>query len=98
MIDSCFICYYYFMQYRKLRKIINTYDPINLLALGTPKNEYNSEIKSIQKRLKENQTKKEIKEIVIGEFGYWFGKDLIKNRFATLNKIAQDIFKETDKI
>ena len=82
------------MQFRKLRKIINTYDLLDLLAIGTPKDEYSPEIKSILKRLKKGQTQKEVKGIVNEEFIYWFDEDLIKDKSVLLNKIARDISKE----
>ena len=44
------------MNYENVKKIIDEWDPIGLLALGCPPNEYDLEIKLIVNQLKGNPT------------------------------------------
>jgi len=80
------------MDYSQLKIIVDKVDPIGLLSMGAPKNEYDQEIKSISNRLREGQTKQEIRKIVFDEFIKWFGEDTIKGREDLLKQIAENIY------
>lgn len=82
------------MKYAVLKRIINKYDPIHLLSLGAPEDEYDPEIKSILKRLNNEQNQGEIERIITEEFNYWFGEDIIKGNELAFKKIAREIFKQ----
>lgn len=82
------------MNYTQIQKIVNKHDPLRLLAIGCPKDEYNSEIKAINKLIKKGQTQKEIEAVLLKVFNKWFGKDLIRDQEKKqLNKIANELLK-----
>lgn len=80
------------MDYSQLKIIVNKVDPIGLLSMGAPTNEYDQEIKSILNRLKGGQTEQEIRKIVFEEFIKWFGEETIKGREDLLNQVAENIY------
>lgn len=79
------------MKHLQLRTIINNHDPINLLSMGAPKDEYDPEVKSILSRLRVSQSKKEVERVVLEEFTRMFGESIIKDKEKTLKKIAHKI-------
>lgn len=76
-----------------VRKVINKHDPLGLLEMGAPEDEYSPEINSISKRLTTQMSKQEIEKVVFEEFDYWFGVEITKSKSPALKEIAKDIFK-----
>lgn len=72
-----------------LLDILTDEDPVGLIELGAPDDEYSSEARTIFKRLKENMTLEEIQTVVQEEFLYWFSIELVDDR--AYNSIAQKI-------
>jgi hypothetical protein len=60
-------------RFKELRSIINEYDPIGLIDIGAPSDEYDPEVKTIIVQLKNEMTKQEVHELVYQEFQRWFG-------------------------
>ncbi|TSC87335.1 MAG: hypothetical protein G01um10147_656 [Microgenomates group bacterium Gr01-1014_7] len=82
------------MHYTQIQKIVNKYDPLRLIAIGCPKDEYRAEVKNIKNLLVKDQTQEEVEKVVLKVFNKWFGKDLIRIREKRqLNKIAQSLSK-----
>ena len=77
-------------KFLELRAIINKHDPIGLIAIPAPEDEYDSEVKTIIVQLDSNMTKDQIHDLVYNEFFRWLddsaGK---KEQYADL---AQDIY------
>jgi hypothetical protein len=67
-------------EYRPLRsavsRIVAQADPINLLALGAPGDEYDGEVEAILPRLATARSVEEVRSIVRGEFVRRFGEDV----------------------
>ena len=82
------------MNYLILKKIINENDPVGLLAMNAPEDEYDPEINNILKKLTKNYTLEDIKKIVFEEFIKWFGKNTLKNCEQQLHRIAEDIYNQ----
>jgi hypothetical protein len=55
-------------------RIISESDPVNLLCIGAPPDEYEPEARTIYPRLRGAQSVKDVRQIVEEEFGHWFGK------------------------
>lgn len=54
--------------FKKIRRIINKYDPIKLISIGCPKDEYDPEIKLILNDLSKCKSIKEINNLVYNIF------------------------------
>lgn len=50
-------------------------DPVNLIAIGAPKDEYDPEVGTILPRLKEATSPEDVTKIIHEEFTKWFGED-----------------------
>lgn len=83
------------MNHNQLRTIINTHDPVGLLAMDAPEDEYDPEVKSILARLKNNMIEEEVRQVVFEEFIKWFGKDTLKGSDQLLVNISKDIYNTT---
>jgi hypothetical protein len=66
--------------YLKLRRmaaeIFTRHDPIGLIAMGAPADEYDPEIGTILPRLREARDEEDVRRMVHAEFVRWFGPDL----------------------
>ena len=80
------------MNYNKLKEIINRHDPVGLLELDAPQNEYDPEIGTLLPRIKKATTEDEIAKIVVEEFTKWFGKEIFKGKEDVVTNIAKDIY------
>jgi hypothetical protein len=74
----------------ELRSLINNHDPIGLINMGCPEDEYEAEVKTIIVQLGNKQTENEILDLVYTEFERWFGDAGNKKNYLPL---ASDIFK-----
>ena len=59
----------------KIRELINEVDPIGLIALSAPEDEYDLEIGDIIIKLKSCSDESEVTEMVFDVFKKWFGND-----------------------
>lgn len=75
-----------------IREIINKHDPIGLIAIGSPEDEYDPEVKTIVYQLKDVHTVKQIQDLVHQEFMRWFDETLVEGAYDTYAEIAIEIF------
>lgn len=65
-----------------IRKILLEEDPVGLIGLGSPKDEYDNEILSIARKLNENPNSNELDVFIVDlfekQFEYKFTKEKIK--------------------
>jgi len=52
-------------------------DPLGLIAIGAPDDEYDPEVSTILPRLREAKAAVDVQRIVHEEFVRWFGADLV---------------------
>lgn len=78
----------------KLREIVNNHDPIGLIEIGCPIDEYDPEVKTIIVKLDLAKTEEDIHNLIFNEFTEWFG-DMVKKE--NLSKMANDIYKWKNK-
>lgn len=84
-------------KYRKLWKIVDgairQEDPIGLLRLGAPADEYDPEVGTILPRLKSASSQSELRRIIHQEFLHWFGESTAGPESA-YEGIANDIWEK----
>ncbi len=69
-------------KYDIVKKYIDQYDFMNLLALGAPDDEYSIEVDAICERLSDKFSAKEIAQIVLEVFEYEFSENLIESGYG----------------
>ncbi|MEC4049627.1 hypothetical protein OX284_009325 [Flavobacterium sp. SUN046] len=62
-----------------IQKLINEFDPCDLINFGAPKNEYDSLTYQILSALYQNKTKEKLKEIIFFEIEVSYGVDIKEN-------------------
>ena len=62
--------------YSDVSRLLREADPIGLIAMGAPDDEYDPEVSTILPRLREANSAVDVQRIVHEEFGWWFGADI----------------------
>lgn len=79
--------------FNELRTIINRHDPIGLIDLGAPEDEYESEVKTIIVQLDKEMTEKQIHDLVYTEFLRWFDDASTAGSKDAYKELSNDIYK-----
>jgi len=80
-------------RFDELRTIINKHDPIGLLSLGAPEDEYEPEVKTIIVQLDTNKTSElQIHDLIYREFLRWFDDESTAGPKDAYKDLAKDIF------
>lgn len=77
--------------YSEVSRLIRTSDPVHLIAIGAPDDEYDPEISTILPRLREAKSRNDVHRIVHEEFVHWFGAD-IAGPSETYAAVSQEIW------
>ncbi len=62
--------------YIQVSRLVREADPIGLIAIGTPKDEYDVEVGTILPRLREVTSARDVQRIVHEEFVHWFSAEI----------------------
>ena len=62
--------------YVHVSRLVREADPIGLIAIGTPKDEYDVEVCTILPRLREATSARDVQRIVHEEFVHWFTAEI----------------------
>jgi len=62
--------------YSEVSRLLREDDPISLIAMGAPDDEYDPEVSTILPRLREANAAVDVQRIVHEEFVRWFGADI----------------------
>lgn len=62
--------------YSDIARVIRAADPLRLIAIGAPDDEYDPELSTILPRLHEAASRNDVHRIVHEEFAQWFGPDI----------------------
>ena len=62
--------------YVQVSRLVREADPIDLIAIGTPKDEYDVEVRTILPRLREATSARDVQRIVHEEFVHWFTAEI----------------------
>lgn len=79
-------------RFLKLRTIINQHDPIGLLDIGAPEDEYESEVKTILVQLDYDMTEQQVHNLIYQEFLRWFGDESTAGPKEAYKDLATDIY------
>ena len=74
-----------------LKKMIDSWDPLQLLKSGAPQDEYDSEIQSIAAGLRNCVKAKDVQELIYNTFKDSFGEESAGD-ISLYSKIAEEIF------
>jgi hypothetical protein len=61
--------------YTEVSRLLREADPIRLIAIGAPDDEYDPEVSTILPRLREANSANDVQRIVHEEFVHWFGAE-----------------------
>ena len=78
-------------RFNELMSIVNKYDPMRILIMGSPLYEYDLEVASIIVQLDLCNTKEKIYRLVLGEFERWFYKMKVED-LSLYEEMAEDIY------
>lgn len=79
-------------RFEELRAIINRHDPIVLLdEEGTPKDEYDPEVKTLIVQIDSNMSEKELHDRVFAEFRHWFGGESVTGPKERYRELSEEI-------
>ena len=79
------------VQFGELRTIINMHDPIGLIEIGAPEDEYDPEVKTIIVQLENGMTVQQIHDLIYKEFLRWFGDKTTVGPKEVYVTLASDI-------
>ncbi len=83
--------------YYDLREILNKEDPIGLIEIGAPDDEYDSEISTILPKLKPCISVEELQAMIHAEFVKWFDEN-IAGPLERYRRIAKQVKALKEKI
>lgn len=78
--------------YVQVSRLVREADPIGLIAIGTPKDEYDVEVRTILPRLREAMSARDVQRIVHEEFVHWFGAETA-GPLEVYTTVSEDIWK-----
>ncbi len=76
----------------ELRAIINKHDPLGLIGIGAPLDEYEPEVKTIIVQFKNRQSLNEIHDLVYNEFLRWFEDESTIGPKEAYKNLVMDIY------
>lgn len=79
--------------FNELRTIINQHDPIGLIDLGAPDDEYESEVKTIIVQLDKEMTEQQVHDLVYNEFLRWFNEASTAGSKDAYKELSNEIYK-----
>jgi hypothetical protein len=78
--------------YTDVARIFRSLDPMQLIEMGAPDDEYDSEISTILPRFNEASSSSGMTRIVHEEFSHWFGRDLA-GEMSEYEKLSEALWK-----
>ena len=74
--------------YTEVSRLMREADPIRLIAIGAPGDEYDPEVSTILPRLREAKSPDDVQRIVHEEFAHWFGAEIAGSaaQYAAVSK------------
>jgi len=79
---------------RKTNELVNNYDPMDLLSLGAPDNEYSDESLKVAVAYSNSKTINDFKKKFVLIFANSFGLKSSSGKYLDLEKIAGAIYSE----
>ena len=82
--------------YTEVSQLLREADPIRLIVIGAPDDEYDPEVSTILPRLREAKSPDDVQRIVYEEFAHWFGAE-IAGPATDYVGVSEDIWKAWNK-
>jgi hypothetical protein len=82
--------------YTEVSRLMREADPIRLIAIGAPEDEYDVELRTILPRLREAKSADDVQRIVHEEFVHWFSAE-IAGSAAGYADVSKKIWKARNK-
>ncbi len=79
------------MSTESITRIINDWDPIDLLACGCPEDEYKFEIEEIEEAMRSNLSQEELANEIFDIFTVSFGRDVFTKSIDDCAEIAKSL-------
>jgi len=77
--------------YDRTMVVLNERDPLGLIRLGAPLNEYSPEVRTILPRLATAASLVEVRQVVYEEFVRWFGAE-VAGKETRYDGVARDLW------
>ena len=78
-------------RFSELRTIINQHDPIGLIDIGAPEDEYEAEVKTILVQLDHDMAEQQVHDLIYQEFLRWFEDESTAGPKEAYKELAADI-------
>lgn len=83
--------------YTEVSRLLQEADPIRVIEIGAPDNEYDLEVSTILPRLREATSPDDVQRIVHEEFVHWFGAETA-GPAAHYAGVSKDIWEAWNKL
>ena len=78
--------------FAELAEVLADHDPVGLVSIGAPRDEYDAEVGTILPRLQAATGRGDVQRILVEEFDSWFGVDTPKMSAADFAGVAEDVW------
>jgi broad specificity phosphatase PhoE len=80
--------------YTEVSRLMREADPIRLIAIGAPEDEYDVELRTILPRLREAKSADDVQRIVHEEFVHWFSAEIAgpAEQYAEVSKNIWEVW------
>jgi broad specificity phosphatase PhoE len=80
--------------YTEVSRLMREADPIRLIAIGAPEDEYDVELRTILPRLREAKSSDDVQRIVHEEFVHWFSAEIAgpAEQYAEVSKNIWEVW------
>jgi SAM-dependent methyltransferase len=78
--------------FAELTEVLADHDPVGLVGIGAPRDEYEPEVGTIIPRLRGASDAGDVQSVLVEEFDSWFGIDTPKMSAAEFERVAQDVW------
>src|SRR3989338_5351665 len=82
--------------YTEVSQLLREADPIRLIVIGAPDDEYDVEVSTILPRLREAKSPRDVQRIMHEEFVQWFGAETA-GPAAHYARVSEDVWKACNK-
>jgi hypothetical protein len=80
----------------EVSRLLREADPIRLIAIGAPDDEYDIEVSTILPRLREAKSPRDVQRIVHEEFVHWFSAETVGSAMYYA-RVSEDVWKACNK-
>jgi hypothetical protein len=83
--------------FAEVRRILNRHDPVGLIRMGMPEDEYEPEVGTILPRLREAARPQDVQRLLHEEFQHWFGSDTSMSGYEEFASAASEVWEALER-